>query len=259
MHHIKTKFALGIIIGIIVVSLIGSFSLRDSKNDSQKSSSPANGQSQSQNKQNVQSAFDKKQYSLTDPTSPWVVVNKKRALPKGYAPADLVSPAVKLRLSPDQEQMHARKLIEPALIDMFTAAKRDGVTLVFGSGYRSEKLQTEFYNQYVAQSGQAAADKFSARPGHSEHQTGLALDVSTANGKCHLEICFADTPEGKWIVQHGHEYGFVIRYMQGKESITGYQFEPWHIRYVGKELATELHKNNATLEEFFDLGPADQY
>lgn len=203
--------------------------------------------------------LSKEQFSLTDPTSPWVIVNKKRSLPAGYVPEDLRVPDVHLRLAPSEEQMKFRHAAEADLKAMFVAAKAENVDLVFGSGYRSEATQKQFYNQYVAQSGQANADTFSARPGHSEHQTGLAFDLTTPDGNCHLQICFESTPGGQWVQKHAHEYGFVVRYPNGKESITGYQYEPWHLRYVGLDLASELLNKRQTLEEFFELGPADQY
>jgi len=206
----------------------------------------------------TETGFNKQQYSLTDPTSIWIIANKHYALPIDYEPT-LVVPKVKLRLASTEQQMHISKTAEPAIEEMFGAAKSEGVSLVFGSGYRSAALQKQFYNDYVRQDGQAAADTYSARPGHSEHQTGLALDVTSSDGQCHLEICWENTVEGKWIAANSYKYGFIIRYPNGKDSITGYQYEPWHIRYVGKDLAAEVHKTGQTLEEFFDLGAAPSY
>lgn len=203
--------------------------------------------------------FNKEQFSLDAPGSLWVIVNKKRGLPAGFVPEDLMVPSVRLRLNPGEEQMNIRRGLEGDLKLMFEAAKADGIELVFGSGYRSEATQQTFYSNYVAQSGQKEADTFSARPGHSEHQTGLAFDLTTPNGSCHLQACYADTPGGQWVQKHADKYGFVIRYMDGKESITGYQYEPWHLRYVGIGLAAELQKSGQTMEEFFSTGPAAQY
>lgn len=201
-----------------------------------------------------EASFDKSRYPVDKPGSLWWVVNKNRPLPDGYVPPDLVVPGVKLRLAASAEQMQLSKTAEPALKDMFAVAAADGVTLVFGSGYRSEALQKQFYDSYVAQDGQAAADRYSARPGTSEHQTGLTFDVTSASGGvCDLEICFADTPEGKWVTANAHKYGFIIRYPMGKETVTTYQYEPWHLRYVGTDLAAELKKTKQTMEEFFGL------
>lgn len=205
--------------------------------------------------------FDKNKYSTTDPASQWVVVNKQHPLsPTSYVPADLTVPTVPLRLSRTHEQMQIRKLVEQPIIDMFKDASSAGFSLSFGSGYRSFALQKQFYNGYVAQDGQASADRLSARPGYSEHQTGLAFDVEITGGKCHLEACLGDTPDGKWIAANAHKYGFIIRYVPGKESVTGYDYEPWHLRYMGVELATEMkNKNIQTLEEFFDITGGQSY
>lgn len=206
------------------------------------------------------STFDKTKYSTSEPASPWWVVNKTRPLPKGYEAADLAVPPVKLRLGASNEQMQYSGQATPDLKEMFAAASADSVTLVFGSGYRSEALQRQFYNMYVAQDGQEAADTYSARPGTSEHQTGLSFDATSVSQKCHLEICYADMPEGKWLASNSYKYGFIVRYPDGKQPITGYQYEPWHMRWVGKELAAEMQRTGIqTLEEFFGLPAAPDY
>jgi D-alanyl-D-alanine carboxypeptidase len=197
-------------------------------------------------------------YSLTDPASIWVIVNKQNGIPISYKP-DLTVPNVRLRLASSEQQMQIRPDVAKAIEAMFAAAKKDSINLVFGSGYRSGSLQQQFYNSYVARDGKAAADRYSARPGHSEHQTGLSFDLTSPNGKCHLEICWQDTPEGKWVAKNAYTYGFTLRYINGKESITGYQYEPWHFRYVGTELATKLYESNQTLEEYFKLPAASNY
>ncbi len=204
--------------------------------------------------------FDKAEYSTSEPASPWWVVNKTRPLPAGYEAVDLGVPDVRLRLGASSEQMQYSGQATPDLKEMFAAAKEMGVTLVFGSGYRSEALQRQFYNGYVASDGQAAADRLSARPGTSEHQTGLAFDATSASQQCHLETCFESTAEGTWLREHAYKYGFIIRYVKGKEAITGYDYEPWHMRWVGKELSQEMHRTGIqTLEEFFGLPAAPDY
>lgn len=197
--------------------------------------------------------FNKQKHSIDEPGSIWQIVNKNRRVPANYVPADLIVPDVTLRLARSSEQMKFRQIAEQDLIDMFKAARQDGVQLVFGSGYRSYALQKQFYDSYVARDGQEAADRYSARPGTSEHQTGLSFDVTSPSQTCHLEICFKDTPQGQWVEENAHKYGFIIRYLEGKEDVTGYQYEPWHLRYVGKELAAEVNKTSQTLEEFFGL------
>ncbi len=217
--------------------------------------SPHTNKNSSANNSSSTPGFDKNRYSIDDPTSLWIVVNKKRPLQGGetYVPADLIVPAVPLRLEKTAEQMQVAKRIEPSMIEMFNAAKKEGLQFSLGSGYRSYSLQKQFYEGYVKTLGQAEADRTSARPGTSEHQTGLSYDIEATNQKCHLDKCLADLPDGKWLAAHAHEYGFIIRYPAGKEAITGYDYEPWHLRYVGKDLAAELHRTNQTMEEFFGL------
>lgn len=195
----------------------------------------------------VPQGFSKQQYSTSDPTSIWVVVNKKRPLPQSYIPGDLTSVA--------GGQM--RTEAAGALQTLLTASKQAGVPMQIISSYRSYATQSSTYNNYVAQDGVAQADTYSARPGHSEHQSGLAVDLG--NGTCNLEICFGDTAAGKWLASNAYQYGFIVRYKNGATPITGYQYEPWHIRYVGKSLAAELQKSGQTMEEFFGLGSAPSY
>lgn len=197
--------------------------------------------------------FDKSLYSTTDPASVWIIVNKARPLPSGYAPSKLVTPDVPTRLAGTAEQSHVSDVIALPLKALFDAATTDNVYIKLSSGYRSEALQKQFYDSYVARDGQAAADTYSARPGTSEHQTGLAVDIIASSNACNLETCFGDMAEGKWLAAHAHEYGFIIRYPEGKQDITTYRYEPWHLRYVGVELAQELHTTNHTMEEFFGV------
>ena len=200
--------------------------------------------------------FDKHQYSVDDPTSQWVVVNKQRPLnPKKYAPADLTTPDID---ASDTEQLNATTA--KALKSLADGARAEDIKLSLESGYRSYDTQVAVYGSEVKANGQAQADRESARPGYSEHQTGWAADLGAANGKCRLQLCFADTPEGKWLANNAYKYGFIIRYPNGKEQTTGYMYEPWHIRYVGKDLATEMHRTGTlTLEEFFNLPAAPKY
>ena len=149
--------------------------------------------------------------------------------------------------------MYIRADVAPAVQQMFSDASNAGHALLFASGYRSETLQTQLYNNYVQADGQEAADRYSARPGTSEHQTGLTFDVCLQNSLCNLEESFGHTPAGIWIAQNAHNYGFIIRYPSGKETITGYMYEPWHLRYVGVDLATKLANSGLTMEEYFNL------
>ncbi|WP_296724768.1 M15 family metallopeptidase [Ruminococcus sp.] len=130
-----------------------------------------------------------------------------------------------------------------------SAAAQEGLNIYLSSGFRSYNDQAQIYNNYVARepNGQAAADTYSARPGYSEHQTGLAIDVNQ------IDDSFIGTPEAIWLENHCHEFGFILRYPQGKQDITGYQYESWHIRYVGTDLATQIHASGLTLEEYFGI------
>lgn len=132
-------------------------------------------------------------------------------------------------------------------------AEKKGIKLYGVSGYRSYTRQKEIYDRNVATRGKAATDAVSAIPGSSEHQTGLTIDVSAQSVSYRLDQSFGDTKEGKWLAKHCHEYGFIIRYPYGKEKITGYSYEPWHIRYVGTTVASYLYKNNLTLEEYYGI------
>ncbi|SHM85198.1 D-alanyl-D-alanine carboxypeptidase [Ruminococcus flavefaciens] len=115
------------------------------------------------------------------------------------------------------------------------------------SGFRSYATQNTIYNNYVASDGVEVADTYSARPGHSEHQTGLAIDVNSISND------FIGTPECEWLAKNAHKYGFIIRYPKGKESITGYRYEPWHIRFVGIDTATAIYNSGLCLEEYLDI------
>lgn len=206
-------------------------------------------------------SFNKTQYSLTDPTSIWVVANKQRPLsPKTYAPADLVVPTIPLAATTSMEKQ-VRQVTATALEQMVAAAKQDGAQLNLQSGYRSYNFQVSLYGRYVKEQGQSVADSQSARPGYSEHQTGFAADLgSVPHPECDVTECFGTTLEGKWLAANAYKYGFIIRYPQNMQSTTGYIYEPWHVRYVGTALATEMHNTGVqTLEQFFGLSAAPDY
>lgn len=201
-------------------------------------------------------AFDRAARSIDDPASLWVVANKLRPLdPTGYAPADLVPVPIPYVYEPV-----LRTEAASAAVALVEAAAAEGIALQSQSAYRSYDSQVRVYNGWVAQLGQEAADRTSARPGHSEHQTGLAIDFSASPAQCTLDQCFADTPQGQWLAANAWRFGFHLRYPEGATPVTGYEFEPWHYRYVGPELAAELHESGIlTLEEFFGLPPAPDY
>lgn len=204
--------------------------------------------------------FDKLKFSTTDPASLWVVVNKQHPLaPKTYVPVDLTTPSVALRV-PGSATMQLRQVAAQAIETMFADAKTVNLNLMISSGYRSYTYQTSLYGGYVSSMGQAKADTLSARPGYSEHQTGLALDIEPTSKKCEIDQCFAETPEGQWLATNAYKYGFILRYTPTDIATTGYESEPWHYRYVGVELATEMHSQQIpTLEQFFGISGGPNY
>ena len=158
-----------------------------------------------------------------------LIVNKTYSLPKDYDPGKIND--------------EAKKSFE----EMREAASKDKITLWIQSGYRSYKTQDELYNNYVKQNGKEKADTFSAKPGHSEHQSGYAMDLNI------IDSSFEGTKEAIWIEKNCYKYGFIIRYPKGKEKITGYKYEPWHIRYLGKENAKKVYESGLTLEEYLGI------
>ncbi|MHA7222044.1 M15 family metallopeptidase [Arthrobacter sp. RHLT1-20] len=197
--------------------------------------------------------------SLSDPASPWVVVNKHRPLsPAAYVPADLVRPAVRLAVSGEAALLNSTTAA--AAEAMFAAAATAGIIMTLASGYRSFATQTVTYNNYVNSRGQAEADTASARPGHSEHQTGWSFDIGDGGGACSFQPCFAEQPAAVWATANAHRFGFVVRYPWMFHPITGYYYEPWHLRYIGVDASTEMQKRGiATLEEYFGLEAAPAY
>ncbi len=186
---------------------------------------------------------------VTNPESNLVLVNKHRKLPDGYIPEDLTRPNVPFTSPKDKEKTLLRKDAANALESMFEVAKKEGLELTAVSGYRSYKRQKSLHDTYVRRQGKAEADSVSAIPGTSEHQTGLAMDISSKSAKFQLEPIFGETNEGKWVSKHAHEFGFVIRYLEDKTETTEYSYEPWHLRYVGNPYATYIYKHHLTLEE----------
>lgn len=174
-----------------------------------------------------------------------LIVNKSYPLPKDYVPTNTYKDATGLN--------YCTTCIDKEAYEKYKEMKADatalGLNIWIQSGYRSYNLQESLYNKYVNRDGKVAADTYSARPGHSEHQTGLAFDLNSISDD------FQYTDEGKWVNNNCYKYGYILRYPKGKESITGYKYESWHLRYVGVELATKLYNNGdwITLEEHFNL------
>lgn len=208
---------------------------------------------QQQAKLDLESSFYENVITVSNGDSKLVLVNKNYALDSSYAPSDLVLPNV-LALGHEQNKtIYLREEASQHLEQLFSAAEQEaGLIFLARSGYRSYETQVSLYQRYVDQNGQEAADRFSARAGHSEHQTGLAIDVTADSVNGQLTTEFGKTAEGIWLKDNAHRFGYIIRYLEGRESETGYQYEPWHIRYVGVEAATEIYENNWILEQYLN-------
>ncbi len=180
-----------------------------------------------------------------------ILVNKQVPLDKNYKPENLIQVKyVAKNRSPVGWKMVERAA--EAFNKLSESAKKAGYEIVVTTAYRDYQFQNNLYSRYVKTYGQEEADRFSARPGTSEHQTGLAADVSSPSVQYQLTEDYIDTAEGRWLAENCHKYGFIIRYPKGKEHITGYLYEPWHIRYLGVDIATEIFQRELTLEEFLE-------
>ncbi len=198
--------------------------------------------------------------TVDNPSSLSVVVNKQRPLtPIDYAPSGLVKAPVNSAVTGEGALL--RDDAAAAAARMFEAAGKDGIHLSMLSGYRSYASQVQAYNSWAVRLGSIAeADKVSARPGYSEHQTGLALDIGVASGACSLQYCFNNLPAASWAENNAYKYGYIVRYQLGHHLTTGFYAEPWHLRYIGEEDSKGMHQRGiSTLEEYFGLPPAPGY
>ena len=182
--------------------------------------------------------------TIKQPYELLVLVNKYNQLPAGFAQYNLVSMDKKYTLNDGKQYLLAGVAYEKYL-QMWDAAKKEGLTMMVVSAYRTEDYQRNLYNNKVRTSGKIYADNYSARAGHSEHQTGLAIDIGSTR------TSFEYTAEFNWLQKHAHEFGYIMRYPKGKEWITGYAYEPWHYRYVGTEAAKRIYDEGITYEEYY--------
>ena len=194
-----------------------------------------------------------------EPTSIRVLVNKEHALPKNYVPENMVVPNILFDIIKYDDKKLLRKEAATAIELLFEAATDEGYILYGVSGYRSYERQFKIFTTNLVRKGKTHTLRYSAVPGTSEHQTGLAMDVSIKSLGYKLIPSFASTPEAIWLADNAHYYGYIIRYPKDKTDITGYAYEPWHIRYVGIGLATYLYDNNLTLEEYYHYKPSDNF
>lgn len=191
----------------------------------------------------------------TDTSTITFLVNREYPLPEDYVPENLTTPDVLFPFS-DTSIDKAKMTPEAgeALALLFDAAYDEADLTLYGvSAYRSYARQYTIYATNLAVYGTAHTNRYSAAPGRGEHQTGLAIDISCASEGFALETTFADTPEGIWVAENAHRFGFILRYPKEKEDITGYNYEPWHIRYVGTELAAYLYETGLTLDEYYGV------
>ncbi len=181
-----------------------------------------------------------------------ILVNKENELDPEYSPSDLTD-IIYYAKDRSSKGRFMRQEAAGAFHALSEEAALEGYEIVVTTAYRSYEFQSNLYYGYVNSKGQAWADKYSAKPGTSEHQTGLAADCSSPSVGYQLSSAFGDTEEGIWLKNHCNEFGFIIRYPQGKEEITGYNYEPWHIRYVGIKAASIMKEKNWTFEEFINF------
>ncbi|MEY8463685.1 LD-carboxypeptidase LdcB/DacB [Streptococcus merionis] len=241
----KILSTLGLLI-LISVALLGCRAKKEttqSKTSSSQASSSvkvANSSSQSTSQSSIeestapssastQASYNGSYYSVQGKYGEVIIVNKKHPLSSSYAPGE------------DPTAVAAFWQLVSAMQEIGYSVSNNY------SGFRSYETQSGLYNNYVASDGQASADRYSARPGYSEHQTGLAFDLTDTSGALLTEY-----NASQWLIQNAHHYGFVVRYLDGKESITGYMAESWHIRYIGQE-ATDIYNSGLTLEEYYGV------
>ncbi len=172
------------------------------------------------------------------------LVNKNNKLTKSYVPSNLK----KINTKYAHEDKYLREEAKIAFEKLSKKAKKENLNIIAVSAYRSFDYQEKLFNNYKKEFGKKYALKCSAKPGHSEHQTGLAVDVMGSNKDYNK---FAETEEFKWMKENAHKFGFILRYPKGKENITGFKYEPWHYRYVGIYIATIIYQEDLTLEEFY--------
>ena len=229
----KIMWAMAVL--LIVSVIVGGCALKKESTDEKETSSETEESQNSSSESIVTSSITKNntksKVEVVDGISyvdGVMIVNKSYSLPASYNPG----------CSDEADEAYYK---------MKAAAKEDDVELFVVSDFRSYETQESIYNRYVSEDGKAAADRYSARPGHSEHQTGLAYDLNS------LSSSFGETTEGKWLANHCWEYGFIIRYPKGKESVTGYMYEPWHVRYLGEKTAKAVQESGLTLEEYLGI------
>lgn len=189
---------------------------------------------------------------IREPDDYLVLVNKSYNLPSDWEPKDLVVPNITFAFSGDAPRKYMREEAARALEGLFNKAREDNIKIAATSGYRSYETQKRIFQTNAQKYGEKQANMTSAYPGQSEHQTGLAMDITCAGVNFDLVEAFGETAEGRWLAKNAAEFGFIIRYPEDKVNITKYNYEPWHVRYVGQATARAISEEGITLEEYFN-------
>ncbi|MBD7913553.1 M15 family metallopeptidase [Clostridium sp. Sa3CUN1] len=176
-----------------------------------------------------------------------ILVNRKNGLDKSYIPMDLTIPEIPFSDEATNEEKQVAGIIKEPLEELINEAKKEGIILIGNSAYRSYESQEIIYNNRVRDEGKKSADAYVAKPGFSEHQTGLCIDITNK-----YRYFAEGTEEAEWLEKNCSRFGFIIRYPKNKKRITGIEYEPWHIRYVGKDVAKYIYDNGITLEEYLE-------
>lgn len=205
---------------------------------------------EAQRKKAIKRAKDRPKELEEDEDDYLMIVNKKYGLTAGYEPNDLITVETCDEDFTNEDCRQMKGKAAEALEKLFAAARKEDHEIVLRTGYRAYGYQKSLYESYVNSKGEKKADTYSAKPGYSEHQTGLCCDVGIEGVKLNS---FTNTRAAIWLEKNCWKYGFILRYPRGKEDITGYIYESWHIRYVGKKAAAYMHKHDMTLEEYLDL------
>lgn len=188
-------------------------------------------------------------WSLFRPGNIWSLASRNHPLPEDFKAPNIVD--TKMAHGDSDQPMQVQQIIESRLKQLFAAAESDGIELMLSSAYRSVSDQQELYSSFVAKQGQAMADLYVAKPGTSEHHTGLAVDFATASAACesNSDKCSLSVAAADWLLEHASTYGFIQRYPEGKQPLTGVAFEPWHYRYVGIPMARAVAASGLTYDE----------
>lgn len=250
----KTSNKLFLLLLILSIVFIISFLLKDKLN--LYSNEVIAGQMTEENSKDInadEENLNNDSNSIIKPEGILIVANKNRPLDSEYKPEDLIVPDIKFSFDEEHEKRYMREEAAKALESLFKNAYEEGKYIFAVSGFRSYNTQKYVFNDLANRLGEEEANKVSARPGQSEHQTGLAMDITSQNVGFRLVEEFGNTDEGKWVESNAHRFGFIIRYPEDKTHITGYKYEPWHLRYVGKDVAEEIYSEQITLEEYFGI------